>query len=389
MHDIEIGFWQTPMKRLIFSVGTWQLLLASAALRQEERQSQGLSEDYLVLYGVGLSGDMKQAMTEGATATWDWKRIVWADDLLRSPLPAGQDPLLTMQLLRARVGLSRVDEVWVGKLFDTPEKVAVETYSQSPIVLYEDGLYTYIPHEYTCGLHGSFLLRPERLASALLTGAFHKRHLSVCIHESGACSQHINRLRHLHLFLVKCLPIPWDLRRVPVAEIDRETLLSVLRDTRGGLSLGPSGESVDERKGNRVLMLGQCFSRSNLMFWTEELTIYRNAVSRLQELGYTVLWKDHPRADRPFFPALAEVTPPESFWKLDTPPAWPIELFAEELDLKACVSATSTGLFNLRELFNLPAYTIANRMRWKHKGHRKVKNLVKRHIPSLADCPSA
>jgi hypothetical protein len=139
-----------------------------------------------------------------------------------------------------------------------------------------------------------------------------------------------------------------------------------------------------------VLFLAQGFYKANVMSWDEELAIYETVCSQLVANGITVLFKDHPRAERPFLSFLSEKDPRIG----DVPgigsSSWPIELIAASIMPGACVAGTSTSLFTLRAIFHMPTYTfvhlIAPRLKARRL-HSEVANakLVSRYATSVAE----
>ena len=77
-------------------------------------------------------------------------------------------------------------------------------------------------------------------------------------------------------------------------------------------------------------------------------------------MGYDVLWKEHPRMRRPCGSELIELVPGVSAFP-DIGP-WPIEVYVERLGLAACAGLTSTSLFSIPLLFNLPSFSPAERV---------------------------
>ncbi len=76
-------------------------------------------------------------------------------------------------------------------------------------------------------------------------------------------------------------------------------------------------------------------------------------------MGYEVLWKEHPRVRHPFRGELFERVPGIRDFPYTGP--WPIEVYVERLGLAACAGLTSTALFSIPLLFNLPSISPAGR----------------------------
>lgn len=353
-------------KRLIFTLGTWQLTLLGAALHQEATGQQTASEDYLVLYGDWLPNQLKRSMMQLAQLLWNWQKIIWADDLLFQLYARNCNLPVIQEVLRQRIEVSEFDEIWVCKLFDPPEKFVCDVYPQANIVLYEDGFGSYFPKE------------RSGAASKLLFS-----HLRPGV----VCDRHLRRLVRTYLLLTRYLPIPEYLQDSPIVRMEREYLLYVIRQIESGLDLSKS-ISLEEYPDNRVLVLGQALAKFSLMAWGEEWSLYRQVIFQLLESGFTVIWKEHPRVDRFFFPELSQELPSEQFIELSIPHSLPVELVAEQLNLIGCVSITSSSLFYLYELFRIKPHTLANRLRKLYQQINKEAswpslNLVERIIPKF------
>ena len=152
------------LRRVVCVVGPWQLITAAAAIRQQSRFLRETPEDYLVLYGFGLSESARRTMMRIASFICDWRRIEWAGDILEPPdMPYGECSPQASRDLQDRIGTSNADELWVCKLNATPERVAMEAFRRARVVFYEDGLGSY---QSNASLHG--LIRHPRLLARYL-----------------------------------------------------------------------------------------------------------------------------------------------------------------------------------------------------------------------------
>ena len=76
---------------------------------------------------------------------WPWQRIVTIDNAIN--WWTLNDARATIESLRAFVGGEQPDELWLPDVPNAPMKIAAEAYPKARLVLYEDGLHTYLPGE--------------------------------------------------------------------------------------------------------------------------------------------------------------------------------------------------------------------------------------------------
>ncbi len=341
------------------------------------------------MYGDGLPDEMQTSMEKLSRALWNWKRVVWVDDILTisNCYRKLSDDLLAS--LRGRIGVDDANEIWTCKLINPLEKVAVDAWPDIPIILYEDGLHIFVPQK-TCsrGFNGSYLFHPLKMSKYIISGLMHdRRMLRYTI--KGVWSDHLDRLKRMHLFLSGRLETPEYLRSVPVTRILADSILSTLDDVKSsrefqGVLIKRTGDG--DRKS--VLVLAQNFSKGDRQLKREdELACYRQVAVRLIAHGYHVYWKEHPRTEEKFYlPILGELDADQSekFIELDIPFTWPVELFVGDLNIIGCVSCTSTALFHLPELFHTPTYTIIDYFgKFKTKDFRVMSDIVRKRIPPL------
>ncbi len=370
------------LRRVVSAVGPWQIILAASAIRQQSRTLRGTSEDYLLLYGYGLSERARETMVRIARCVWDWRRIEWVGDIVEPPdMPFGTCSSLASSALQDRIGVSDADEVWVCKLHATPERVAMEAFRRAAVVFYEDGLGTYQPETFLPSLvlhpmelarYMRWLLRPARRGR--------RRPPSPCFRIPR---DSLRRLTRVHMLPLD-LPIPAHLRQANLVPTERETVLSVINATVKEIGIDES--TAQHPAGHKLaLIMGQPLSGCWLMSWEEELDMYVHVARAVEHAGLTPLWKEHPRASPPFLDELVLRVPsvkPCSFYDDHT---WPVELFAKSLRPSCCISALSSSLFYVRYLFGIPTYTFiqeAKRRQWRGNWPQ-LAGLVEQHIPSV------
>jgi hypothetical protein len=342
------------MSRFVFVHGPWQLLIAAAALRQAARSEQGRSRDTLVVFSLHdgpLAPPIVEVIRRIATAVWPWHRVVVLDDTIRWDLGEARR---CMEAVRATLSDVPPDEVWLDCLWGAAEKIVAETYPKARLVLYEDGLHTYLPNED----HHLDAARPfgdPRGAYCALKLRLREWTHPEDLALAAMLPRHLSRVAASYLWITPMIPPADHQRRLPWVQLQT----SFLKDTLARVS--PIVDDIDlEPGGPRALILGQCFSNYGDLARGVEVDCYADMAKRLQDRGYEVVWKEHPRTRLPFLAELAEAVPGVR-GAPDWGP-WPVELFVERLGLSACASITSTSLFSIPLLFGLPSYSPAARL---------------------------
>ncbi len=383
------------MIRVCLALGSWHIVALEAALRQADAASTapGAPEDHLVLYEtVSVSAELKQAMREVAAAVRPWRRIVDAFELLasvRRKISQHEFDALIARL-RGHLGLERIDELWLCWITRAPEKLVMEAYPEAGVMLYEDGLFSYLPMRSTprepapAGLPWPSALR-ARWRDGLDRWRPVRRFRR---HKSWLDPRHERRVAGAWMLLADLWPAPATLAHVPW----RPVASVVVRQTLAGCASIPGVAcfAAPEPRRPSVLVLGQTLSRWGAMTRAQELALYARVIELVVGRGYAVWWKEHPRSQQPFFPELAALAPPGRLRELELPFALPVELVASRLGLAACAAGISTALFYLPRLYDIPAYTFAEDLapflsdRWAQQN-----DLVRRAAPPLRHLPMA
>ncbi len=151
------------------------------------------------------------------------------------------------------------------------------------------------------------------------------------------------------------LPVPGWVKPEHLSHAEAGPLRQSIAATRPRLGLDGQPLQIGD---NAILVLGQHFHRHNVLSWEQEHDLYGEFIAAKVAEGYTVLWKEHPRNDQPFGPKYAE-RHPGRFRILEVDSLYSIELWGEELSrLKLIAGVCSNSLFNLRDIYGLPATSI-------------------------------
>ena len=382
-----------PRVRVGFALGSWQVVALAAALAEAAaRGGEGLAcEDHLVLYEtVPVSDALKAAMREVGTAAWPWHRIVDAFDLMASVRRKIGQGEFERQIARLRehLGVERIDELWLCFLTRPPEKLVMEAYPGAAIHIYEDGLFSYLPQPPTPVEPAPASLPwpargPARVRAWLDARRPVRRFRR---HKHGLDPRHADRLAGAWMLLADLWPPPEAMAHVPRHAVAPERLRQVLASCRR--LPGVTGFAVPAPARPAVLVLGQTLSRWGALGRADELAVYAEAVALIVERGYDVWWKEHPRAQEPFFAEVAAGAPAGRVREVDLPFALPVELVSGRMGLAACVAGISTAIFYLPRLDAIPGFTFADALAPHLSGRWAVQNdFVRRSAPPLSALP--
>ena len=398
------------MIRVCGVFGTWQLITLVASLQQAAQDSASSEEyeDYLLLYETaGVSQEFKETLHNMAEAVWPWKRIVWAYDLLLNERRLSQREFDRLcRTIRERLHLSAdaADELWICFLTRPAEKRLFAAFPGASLVLYEDGLMTYLEvplapldSESQSGSFNAFRdFVQKRLEARFSVARFRRSRWDMDSRDQA-------RLRRAYLLLSKNVTLASTLSHIPARFVEDDLVRRALNAAAKALpenaertwNEGATGTGAASAR-PRVLILGQALSRNKVMSREEEAAFYRRVVAAVLEKGYVILWKDHPRLSEPFFEELRDFADARQreatgqVTRLNLPHAYPVEIVADRLNLAGCVAGTSAALFYLRRLYHIPCYTFAEELLPRMRGADVFMNdMVRREIPPLDKLPFA
>jgi hypothetical protein len=389
--------------RITLAAGPWQIVTAAAALEQADRRAGSHSyQNILVLYGVNPKAEaLVRTMEAVAAAVRSWDRIVWAIDTLSEPTYERRwdNHLYRTDLKRLlgnvveRIGVvpAEVAELFVCTLHTPAEKLVVEAYPGAAIALYEEGLQNYVSQRPNVwpefGRWGSAPREAfAEAAGALLTDPLLTRR----IFRGWSCvsGRHLARVQALYLYIARDLGVAEPYQNVPLHLMDHDVLRTVIDRCA---DLAPADEDGRETgHAKAVLVLGQCYALFDWITRDREIEVYAGAVRALLEQGQTVLWKDHPRLPQSYFGEIAErcgvLNDPSRFRLASLPPVLPVEFVANRLGLAGCVAGTSSALFYLRHLYNIPTFSFAGQFAAALPRDPTIMNdLVRGAIPPIAN----
>jgi Alpha-2,8-polysialyltransferase (POLYST) len=328
-----------------------------------------------------------EVMNRIAEVVWPWSRIIALNiddnDTWRNLL----DCRRAVNILRADLGVAEPDELWfdcLGGVELDPHRVvyrvAAEAFPTARIALYEDGLDSYIPLEDYHFSLARYLSRPRLALRALKAGVRHWR-APHDVSVSQLLPRHLSRVVASYLWISLLLPPPAYQKRLPWVQLQTR----FMKDTIEQVS--PIVDQIDlkgiKTHGRRAILLGQCFAAWGYLKRDVELDCYIDMTRQLEQMGYEVVWKEHPRRARdPLLPDLARAVP--GVQALPDLGPWPIELFVGRVGIAACASLTSTTLFSLPLLYGMPSFSMGARyISMLPYPHDELARIVADAIPRL------
>ena len=403
------------MNRLIVVTGPWQLILVASALRQEMIEGGSLSTDCLFIQRQRrqLPQETQDTMMQIASLVWDWQSIIWNGESLDFEFKTSNFSKQRQAIchgFKKKALVDRFDQIWLCNIHHIVEKLLLELYSEAEVVIYENALASYVEYRENANANNKLLAFVNNKLLAFVNNKllFIPRYLKFKLQEgvstgfsfdrpyalsrAGRLEKHIKRIKTGYYFLSKKLSLPHFLDKVPIKQISKKYIIANLDTIRNTVNDFKEVEEVAKQGRNKVLVLGQCFSRLRLMSWDEELSMYKRIFSILAKNNLTPLWKEHPRVlDKPFFRALSEKIGSVQPLEVNVSFSWPIEIFSQQLDIIGCVGATSTSLFYQKELFDIPTYTFADELRSRLSDHNysqrrylDMVDLTISHIPKFS-----
>ncbi len=187
------------VKRFVFVHGPWQLIMATSALRQAAESGQRRTIDTLVIYSLPdgpLSDSLLEVTRRIAAVVWPWQGVVVLNDVI--DWWSLRDVPGCTSLLRDKLGAAEPDELWVVDVPNNPTKITAEAYPRARIVLFEDGLMSYLPFE-DHRLSVSQCLGQPRLALRALKFRLRERLVPGDLSMSSMLSRHQRNQRELSL----------------------------------------------------------------------------------------------------------------------------------------------------------------------------------------------
>lgn len=348
--------------RLVFVNGIWQLCIVAAAFLQERaKHPEAKYQDYLVLYSRKTANTKLVEFVETiCDAFWNWDGAVrvdwttadWNPQQNKANYPPVQQILQSFHLNSPAI----VDEVWLCKIQFRDERLCADIFSKAAIVIYEDGLHTYAPTHYLVDsppIDWSNLKKTlagyKHLFGEVLSQRIDWQH-------EGVKRSHLRRIKKVYSVLGTQIPIPPTLQKVPIEFVEPDLLRSFFVDLNHRLQC-ESRLADTPSNSKTALLLGSNLSHLQSFPREREVEVFADTIRRLNEQGYTILWKEHPRNQKPLFEDIQEIVELDNFVYLSNEQKLPIEVIVAESNIDLCGSTLSSSLFYMKQIFGIRTVT--------------------------------
>ena len=284
------------MNTLYIAGGLWDLILWHALSFQQKQAFSG----EVIVFSKAFTKSQRHTI-EDAALKLGLSPIEYED---------GEDPL---PLIKEK----NWDQICVSHLSDDFTQKTLKLFTRIPINLLFEGLAAYFPPP---GAHSLI--------------------------------SYIDRFIHYG----RKLPPPDYVPAERLVNLTTNSIAQAIQQTRLAMNIQYQNERLNPDQ--VVVLVGQHFYRHGLIARGDEFDAYARYIEKEIAAGSQVLWKEHPRATEPFFPKLKQRFPHHLHaFQLDT--ILPIELIGEDIkDYQKVAGFSSNSLFNLEELFGIPAESL-------------------------------
>ena len=292
------------MNRLIICVGTWQLLIVASALKSISiNNTLNKNSDILVFRGFFVKDEQRSEINDIALTLWNWDLIIWFEDFNPKDYRIKNRSDLTelKKVLRGKLNDINFSEIWTTQILNLKNKVFFETYPDSNIVIYEDGIGAY--RNYNTKIFFKLITKNKYLKNILnyiydISGYFNNYSH---INNYQLNFKYLTRIERIYLLLNGKIPIPKYLGKIDSYQIDISHFYENIKTVCNTIDIDLN---TFEETSKNLLFLPQYFHLYYQISWDEELKIYNSIIKDLLSKNYKIYWKEHPRNNKPFFPYL-------------------------------------------------------------------------------------
>ncbi|WP_242091612.1 alpha-2,8-polysialyltransferase family protein [Aestuariivivens sediminicola] len=175
--------------------------------------------------------------------------------------------------------------LWIGKLFSKQSKDIADSFSSMPILLFEEGLHSYVPvRKFT--LKSLFLENETFFKKVKIIGKYFLNR-SLLLHKYG----HLVLRKHEKRVIGRYFLLPLVEPKKKNDVVNNFYLKDVIQKVSDIWKF--KLERINDRK--IVIIVGQCFSNYDLVTKDFEFEIYLHLISYYLDKKCQVYWKGHPR----------------------------------------------------------------------------------------------
>tara|TARA_R110002096_G_scaffold412195_3_gene612633 strand:+ start:1638 stop:2675 length:1038 start_codon:yes stop_codon:yes gene_type:complete len=176
--------------------------------------------------------------------------------------------------------------LWIGKMFSGESKKIIDSFPELPIILFEEGLHSYVDKERFT------LLNVTRKADSVKNKI--KTILKFFIKKQKLIKAFPNLILSIHKSrcIKKYYLLPLLNNETSKDIVSSKYVSIILKETQR--VFGPNSITFVDRP--IVLVIGQYFSSLNLIDPDSELKVYFKILNHYIDIGVDVYWKGHPRS---------------------------------------------------------------------------------------------
>lgn len=200
-----------------------------------------------------------------------------------------QKKTYNLSLLNQIRGLN-FDKIWISKLFSQNPHMILQTFRNSDIVLFEEGLHSYAP---TKLLSIAEILQTEQkkisIIRDLLEHQFNENRVALKpIYAHLILKSHFSRCIKKYLLLDM-------VGNSANTTIENRKLPAILEKVEDVFVQDLWLPLYQESSRKKVMIIAQYFSYLNVLMYTDEINIYKQMVNHYLDMDYIIYWKSHPR----------------------------------------------------------------------------------------------
>jgi hypothetical protein len=182
------------------------------------------------------------------------------------------------------------DQIWISKLFSQNPHVILQTFRNSDIVLFEEGLHSYAPKKF---ISIAEILKTEQKKNSIIRDL-----LEYQFNGNGVALKPLYAHLILKSHFSRCIKNYLLLDMVKNSDntiIENKKLPAILDKAGDGFVRDLWLPLYPENSRKKVMIIAQYFSYLNVLTYTDEIHIYKQMVNYYLNMDYIIYWKSHPR----------------------------------------------------------------------------------------------
>ncbi|WP_068081523.1 polysialyltransferase family glycosyltransferase [Polycladidibacter stylochi] len=351
-------------RSLAVCLGKPQFETLQAVIKKRYNSTKSID---LLIYYKDASIEKLEQLAEDAHETGLFSNIYISEDLFQPNVIRGLRKLYKRNSWKAKLvndlGYYNYEELVLPKLFHPPEKAIVETFLNSSIVLYDEGLRSKIDMK----INRPTLKQYEKMTS------------------SGIASEHLKRIVAYYTNN-KLLGVPNYIIENSSIFIQKNKFPHFHSDIVCYLD-NESDDCKQLKQGNYALLITQNLYNTEMTTMDNEIDIYKNTINYLKGIGLDVKIKFHPRDSSLFKKQLLSSI--HGVEDVDKESKYTAEKFLENNRPRLVVGVISSALVTIAEKYPNLAYTIVGTNLMKEgvtwdKDHLGITGLVENTVPPIS-----